>query len=151
MTQFAVSFWGGALWTLALLGLVLLPLNYRGGGDVSHGHSLLQLWADAADGTIDHHHHPTHAAPLAGLDWLAPEVSIESAASADIQQPHPPDVGDHEDSLPMPGTIPFLVASLAVVRAPRTPLAAPERRANLPAGRAPAVPIPPPRPVGLAA
>src|SRR5687768_12233062 len=43
------------LWSMALLGLLLLPANYRAGAESAHAHSLIQLWTDANNGTVRHH------------------------------------------------------------------------------------------------
>jgi hypothetical protein len=99
--------WAGLLWSMALLGLCLLPSNFRGGGELSHGHSLLHLWADAADGHIDHHHHYRQtAAPL--VDWLDPVADAAAQSAPDGDEI---DVGGHDDSSPAPGTVHFLPAT----------------------------------------
>src|SRR5829696_2912325 len=56
-SQFRLSLWFRLLWGMALLGLLLLPSSYRAGAESAHAHSLIQLWADAANGTIRHHVH----------------------------------------------------------------------------------------------
>ncbi|MCA9878789.1 MAG: hypothetical protein KC442_13440, partial [Thermomicrobiales bacterium] len=53
-SRFAV--WGAPLWTLALLGLLFLPTEYRGGAEAPHSHALLQLLLDAQDGQFAHTH-----------------------------------------------------------------------------------------------
>jgi hypothetical protein len=136
---------------MALLGLLLLPLNFRGGDDASHGHSLLHLWADAADGMIDHHHHATHVSQGESLDWLNPEASVEALGATDGQQNQVPDVGEHDDSMPNPGTIHLLAAALPALIAPRASHESPIQRDALPTGRNPEVLIPPPRTIVLAA
>ena len=39
-----------------MLGLCLLPTDYRAGAETAHAHSLFQLWLDAADGGVFHEH-----------------------------------------------------------------------------------------------
>lgn len=132
--------WAGLLWSMALVGLLLLPSNFRAGGEITHGHSLLQLWADAADGHIDHHHHHQAAAPL--LDWLDP-IADTAAQSAPDQNGI--DVGGHDDSTPAPGTVHLLPATLtfflafAIVRLPSF-----QKEQTL-VGCCPDVLLPPPR------
>ena len=45
-----MSTWFCLLWGMALLGLLLLPSDYRAGAESAHAHSLIQLWADASQG-----------------------------------------------------------------------------------------------------
>jgi hypothetical protein len=131
--------------------LLLLPLNFRGGGEASHGHSLLQLWADAVDGTIDHHHHAGHSAAQSSFAWLDPEATAGSPSTTNVQHPYAPDVGDADDSMPTPGTIHLLIASLGTLIPPRVPTASPVRREVVPVGRSLDVLIPPPRMAATAA
>lgn len=49
------SFGKGLLLT-ALLCLVTMPVEYRGGAEHVHPHSSLQVWTEAATGSLDHHH-----------------------------------------------------------------------------------------------
>jgi hypothetical protein len=60
---------------LALLGLLLLPIQMRAGAQHPHPHALLHLLVDARDGVFDHHtlgvagsatHHDSEAADTAG-------------------------------------------------------------------------------------
>src|SRR5688572_27726859 len=54
-SQSRVSTWFYLLWSMALLGLLLLPSDYRAGANSAHAHSFIQLWADANTGTVRHH------------------------------------------------------------------------------------------------
>ena len=40
---------------LVALGVLLSPVEYRGGADRAHPHAFVQLWFDAAQGSLDHH------------------------------------------------------------------------------------------------
>ncbi len=97
------------LLTVAALGLLMLPLDYRGGAEVEHPHAIFQLWFDAAHGTIDHHqrriehegsssHQPRHATGHPAVaDTAAPDVPQLTEAASTIERP------------------PMIVASLAVL------------------------------------
>jgi hypothetical protein len=43
------------LCVVALLGIALLPVEYRAGADTPHLHASFQLWWDAAHGSTEHH------------------------------------------------------------------------------------------------
>lgn len=110
------------IWLAALVGLLLLPVNYRADGPSAHGHSVYQLLADAADGALGHH--PATVAP-------------DDAERLDA--------GDHNDSTPAsPGPHLFIVPvfAFAIAAARRAPT---EWTLIPPPGRRPAVPHPPPR------
>lgn len=53
------SFERGVLFT-AILCLLTMPVDYRGGAEQSHPHSGLQFLAEAAGGTLVHHHDGSH-------------------------------------------------------------------------------------------
>ena len=61
----------------ALLGIGLLPVEYHAGAPVSHAHSSLQLWLEAAGGAIDHHDHGHNRTRI-----HATAASVEPAAPA---------------------------------------------------------------------
>ncbi len=46
---------GRLLYAVAVLGVLTLPVSYRGGAEVAHLHTVFQLWADGAHGSTDHH------------------------------------------------------------------------------------------------
>jgi len=87
-----LSTWLSFLWGLALLGLLLLPAHYRAGAETAHAHSLIQLWTDAANGTIRHHlhHRIAHVDPGESSSWFDPSVSAAgtiSSVNADDERP----------------------------------------------------------------
>jgi hypothetical protein len=141
--RITVPGWAGLLWGLALLGLLLLPSDYRAGAETPHAHALLQLWLDAGDGSV-HHHHGTgvHAG---AWDWLElPALDVEAAGS-DHTSPSGPDVGEHQDSVPAGGGAHLLLQTVPILflAAPRiVPQTGPGRPLR---GRAVAVLLPPPR------
>ena len=143
--------WATIFWGLALLSLMSLPSNFRAGADALHGHSLVQLWADAADGRVDHHLHHGTAAEVVRLqsDWFDPRVELDAPApwSGLVQL----DVSEHDDTTPAPGGIHLLLATFALVP-PVGAAARPLVTARRPlAGRTPGVLAPPPRAIPAAA
>jgi hypothetical protein len=98
----------GLVWTLALLGLFLLPIDFRAGAEQAHAHALLHLWADASDGAI--HHHGSVG------DWLDPAVG-STASDAAVSSAATADVGDHEDSAPAAGGVSFLLGAMTALPA----------------------------------
>jgi hypothetical protein len=145
--RFKAPAWTGLLWVLALLGLLLLPSDYRAGAETAHGHALMHLWFDAADGAIRHHHDAAAhvASQAAAWEWLDP--SVAGAAETEYLQTGEarPDVAGHQDSTPAVGGVHLLAAAVAllVLGAARLfPLPAPYRA---PSSRAVPVLLPPPR------
>ena len=63
---------------MALLGLLLLPANYRAGAESAHAHSLIQLWTDVSNGTVRHHvdHDRVHPSPGVSSSWFDPSVDV---------------------------------------------------------------------------
>jgi hypothetical protein len=128
----------GLLWSLALLGVILLPSQYRAGADIAHGHSLVQLWIDAADGAVHHHHEgspaqvdPHHSSPTSGSLFATGEER--------------PDIGEHDDSTPTSSGVHLLLSvipALAAVATRPRPAAGPDRCLT---GQTPRVLLPPPR------
>jgi hypothetical protein len=129
--------WSKLLWGLALLGVILLPSNYRAGAEFPHSHSLVQLWVDAADGTV--HHHAGSPA------WDDVESSShERESQLGLSKEHP-DAGEHEDSTPTTSGIHLLLSAitiLAAVTAGPTPAFGPAQRLT---GQILRVLLPPPR------
>jgi hypothetical protein len=142
-----VPSWTGLLWGLALLGLLLLPSDYRAGAEAAHGHALMQLWIDAADGTV-HHHHASDARVAtqgANRDWLDPAVDDPTAPEMGAAAAAHPDVGEHQDASPAAGGLHFqiqAVALLVLATARSVPPLAPYR---MPKSRVTRVLLPPPR------
>src|SRR5262245_7662318 len=100
---------------MAIIGVLLLPCDYRAGAAFSHPHSLLQLWIDAADGSIAHHHaDEREAAPemsLQGVD-LAPDST--PSLPHRVGDPHP-DVGEQQQSAPAVSGLHLLNAAIALL------------------------------------
>ncbi len=134
------ALWQGLLWTLALIGLFMLPADYRAGAPDAHAHSLAQLWLDAADGAVHHHgHHPDRSALGDSASWFDPVVGATTTTATS------PDVGDQHDSLTVSAEVQFLVVAselmlLAVLRGQA--LYSGAHRLH---GRCPRVLSPPPR------
>lgn len=97
--------WIAPLWTLALIGLLFLPTEYRGGAPAPHSHALLQLLLDAQDGQFAHIHAHTGASAAPAYDWLDPGVADAAAGKA---QPRP-DVGQQQEGAPALSIITFVV------------------------------------------
>lgn len=136
------------IWLAALAGLLLLPVNFRAGSPSTHGHSVYQLLADAADGALDHHQGAAAGAAAAD-DQTSGAVHDEGAAAPDNMEGL--DAGDHNDSAPAtPGTHLFIAPVLMFVIAPagRSPAAWLLLHLH---GRRPTVPRPPPRPARIGA
>lgn len=127
------------LWTLALLGLLFIPIDYRGGAETAHSHALLQLLLDAQDGHIQHTHALSEV-PTAPVDWLDPVVPD---GSADPAHAHP-DLGRQQESAPALSVISFLVlVAIRPLIAGVLPRVTVETRRLT--GRKPQVLSPPPR------
>jgi len=123
------------LWGLALLGLFLLPMDYRAGADTAHAHSLVQLWGDATDGVIHHHDHGALTTPH----------HERTGSHGYPEEQTDPDIGDRQDSVPTTsGIAMLLVAMILVPVVVRTP-AALSGLSHRPPGFYPPVPLPPPR------
>ncbi len=143
----SVPSWTGLLWGLALMGLLLLPSNYRAGAETAHGHALMQLWIDASDGAVHHHHASVAHTAFQGAawDWLDPAVNDPTASEAHAAGAAQPDEGQHQDATPAAGGVHLLltaVALLVLVTARSVPPLAPCR---LPKSRVTRVLLPPPR------
>src|SRR5215213_8827183 len=105
----------GLLWGLALLGVILLPSDYRAGAEFPHAHSLVQLWVDAADGIVHH-----HDAGATAWDEVA-SSSHERGSSLGASEERP-DIGEHEDSMPTTSGIHLLLSAITML------IAAPARQ-----------------------
>jgi hypothetical protein len=137
--------WLRLLWSLAVLGLLMLPCDFRAGAEFAHPHSLLQLLIDAADGAIDHHHADDFdAIHREAMDWLDPIVGVAHTTSHSDRQARP-DIGDQQQSAPSISALPLLLAGITLLpplAGAAMPVPAPVRRL---AGRMPRVLVPPPR------
>ncbi|MDQ2655096.1 MAG: hypothetical protein M3Z20_18855 [Chloroflexota bacterium] len=140
-----IAGWIAPFWILALIGLLFLPTEYRGGASAPHSHALLQLLLDAQDGHFAHvHAHPEASAGFA-YGWLDPAVADDAGTMHGG-----PDVGGQQESAPALSIITFLVVlpPLPMTRN-ALPRVVPEtRRLN---GRTPRVLIPPPRAAAIRA
>lgn len=147
----AVRWTATVIWGLALLSLMLLPTNFRAGAETLHGHSLAQLWIDAADGRIDHHHPAgAHDALVVLGSWLDPRVDLAAPNAEAAPGQGQPDVGEHEQSTAAPGGIHLLLSFVTFVP-PAIAAAVPTYAVTRPpVGRTPRVLLPPPRlePIG---
>jgi hypothetical protein len=142
-----LSIWFSLLWGVALLGLLLLPANYRAGAESAHAHSLFQLWAEAANGTIRHHpdHGPAHAWSGGSSSWFDPAVGdIEPTPSVGFDGQRP-DVAAQQESAPVSSGVDLLLTTTIAIVAlgiRQAPIDVPDRRLrDLP----PRTRVPPPR------
>jgi hypothetical protein len=120
---------------LAVLGLLLLPIQMRAGTQHPHPHALLHLLLDASDGSFDHHTLGEAAASL-------PHDHSGTVAEAGDQQPDIPTLGTSVSALGGLAILTALIASLMI------PPRLAERIWLSPAcwrGRFPALEPPPPR------
>jgi hypothetical protein len=131
---------------MALLGLLLLPASYRAGAESAHAHSLIQLWADAANGTVRHHpgHGPAHAAP-GGSSWFDPTVGdFETTPSVGFGDERP-DAAAEQESAPVSSGVHLLLTAMMAIAALgicQAPIDVPDRRHG---GLSPRILLPPPR------
>ncbi len=58
------------LFALLALGMLSMPVQYRGGADFAHPHAVFQLWFDAARGTTDHFHMNAMSQAIAGTHTM---------------------------------------------------------------------------------
>ncbi|MBW3633645.1 MAG: hypothetical protein KY456_11535 [Chloroflexi bacterium] len=140
--------WISLLWALALLGLLLLPSDYRAGAEIAHGHSLVQLWVDATDGTVDHAHDhhlvPDPASPLT-TSWLDPLVGDPGTAGSSRPVDEAPDAAKQHDSAPTASGIQLLLTTGIVLLAVGWRLEPAAGSDRLVTGLSPRVVVPPPR------
>jgi hypothetical protein len=138
----ALPRWAPLLWGTALLGLFLLPADYRAGADVAHAHALPELWADATDGVIHHHPDRTAVAHHHAADWLDPAVTA-SASFFPLSQEL--DAGEQRESVPATTGVDILLATVAIVSFGAVRGGPLPGRERLPVSHSPHVLIPPPR------
>jgi hypothetical protein len=121
--------------TLALLGLLLLPIQMRAGAQHPHPHALLHLLVDASDGSLVHHTREEAAA----------SPSHDHSGAVTVAGPHQPDIPTFGTSVSAAGGLTILAALVAALMIP--PRLA-ERTWLYPVpwrGRLPALEPPPPR------
>jgi hypothetical protein len=132
---------------MALLGLLLLPSNYRAGAESAHAHSLIQLWADATNGTIRHHidHGLAQHGPERSSSWFDPSVGdTDTAPAADFDDERP-DAADQQESVPVSSGVHLLLTTMTAIIALgtcRAPIDVSGRRHS---GLSPRILVPPPR------
>lgn len=132
---------------MALLSLLLLPSDFRAGAEAPHGHSLIQLLADARDGRIDHHGDREHvtSGPLPLTAWFDPAAGeMKSNRSNGLDDERPDIAAQHESASVSSGPdvlmmATMVVAILGMIEAPRA--LSDRTRAGLPAR----ILVPPPR------
>jgi hypothetical protein len=132
---------------MALLGLLLLPSNYRAGAENAHAHSLIQLWADATNGTIRHHldHGVSHPGQERPSSWFDPAIDdTDTTASVGFHDERP-DATAQQESAPMSSGVHLLLTVMTTIVAPglcQVPAEVPgQRHTEL----SPRVHVPPPR------
>ena len=132
---------------MALLGLLLLPTNYRAGAKSAHAHSLIQLFADVANGTVRHHldHGWAPPRPAGSSSWFDPSVSDPETNRSVGSDDERVDATEQQESAPvLSGVHVLLTVMMAIVALGmcQAPIAVPDRRqSGLPAR----ILVPPPR------
>jgi hypothetical protein len=142
-----VSTWFYLLWSLALLGLLLLPSNYRAGADSAHAHSLIQLWKDANNGTVRHHvdHSWAHPSPGISTSWFDPSVGGTGSTVTLSLDDELPDAAEQQESAPVSSGVHLLLMSMMAIVTLGicpAPSESPHRRYR---GLSPRILVPPPR------
>jgi hypothetical protein len=102
---------------MALLSLWLLPTDYRAGADAMHGHSFIQLWADASDGRIDHHVDRERFASGAVLStsWFDPAVGETKSTWSGGLGDERPDIATRHEPASVSGGADLLATAMIVV------------------------------------
>jgi hypothetical protein len=128
--------------------MLLLPCDYRAGAGLSHPHSLLQLWLDAADGTIAHDHADgLGSVPPMAIDDAGHAHDTGESPSSQTVDRHP-DVGEHLPSAPVVSGLHVLTIAIALFPALIGSQGRPAETNRLLVGRHPRVLVPPPRKTG---
>ncbi len=93
---------------VGVLSMLLMPIDYRGGAAVSHPHATIQLIADLAGGSLDHHSaaRTGHTHPAANSVW-----SPLGPLSAGLLSPNLP-----PDALPW-SALPHTAAAISALSA----------------------------------
>ena len=124
------------LCVVALIGIALLPVEYRGGADTPHAHASLQLWWDTAHGSTRHH-------PWPGTMSRTPDNDARASASAIVPEGNldSPTVSKLTTAIEYPAIVTVLPLLFCLaLRVPRAWSVSPLR-----VGRFPAPETPPPR------
>jgi hypothetical protein len=102
---------------MALLSLWLLPTDYRAGAEAPHGHSLIQLLADASDGRINHHVDHEHFAsgPVLSTTSLDPAEGEKKNIRSNAIGDQLPDIAAQHELASVSGGIDLLVAAVAAI------------------------------------
>ncbi len=78
----------------AVLGICMMPVEYRGGAQTAHAHALFQLFSDAAHGSLDHHGNTFRTLPDRASDVRSQQRAMladaSRAESPALQAPPPP-------------------------------------------------------------
>jgi hypothetical protein len=139
-----------ALTALAVLCVLMMPVEYRGGAEASHAHAVFQFWASEGVGALDHHGHDhetvtSRADSLAVGGWLAPITGAESPATATDAPPDTPRLSEFtvaaERAVGMAVAVSAALALLSLVVLRLLPIAS----VRIPLGLTPAPEAPPPR------
>ncbi len=136
--------WAALLRGLAILSLLFLPTSFRGGAEAAHAHTFFQLWADAADGHVDHHRHSLDTGAIAE-NWLDPRVEMREDAGSTQTTSDQVDTGSHEDSAPVTAGVHLLIAMVASTVPPPSERVSVLTTTPPLMGMQPAVLSPPPR------
>jgi hypothetical protein len=122
---------------LALIGLLMLPVQMRAGAEQTHPHALLQLLLDARDGRIEHHE---------GQDEGAGSHDQRHTVPARIT--HHPDLPTIGDSIQTGGSLALLATLVTALLLSPTSSARVWAPAGHWHGRIPPLEPPPPRLAG---
>ncbi|HEV2067292.1 MAG TPA: hypothetical protein VGR08_10675 [Thermomicrobiales bacterium] len=70
----------------AALGLLAMPVEYRGGAEGAHPHAVIQFWAEAGRGSLSHHHRDgSHHRDFEGArEIAADEIAYHATGEADF-------------------------------------------------------------------
>jgi len=135
------------LWGMALLSLLLFPTNYRAGAEAPHGHSFIQLWADANNGTVRHHidHGRAHPSPGVSSSWFDPSVGRTGSTATMSFADERPDAAEQQESAPVSSGVHLLLTilmAIVILGMCQAPIEVPHRRYS---GLSPRILVPPPR------
>jgi hypothetical protein len=120
---------------LAVLGLLLLPIQLRAGAQHPHPHALLQLLVDMSDGSFDHH----------TLGEEAASPPYDHAGATETAGTHQPDIPALGKSVSATGGLAVLAALVAALLIPPPPTARIWPHATPWRCRCPLLEPPPPR------
>jgi hypothetical protein len=132
---------------MATLGLLLLPANYRAGAESAHAHSLIQLWADAANGSVHHHldYGLAHAGARGSSARFDPSIGEPKTTPSVGFDDERPDAATEQESAPVSSGVHLLLTSLMAIIAlgmGQSPIDVPDRGRR---GLSPRILVPPPR------